>query len=104
MADSAGIRGAYTLTASDHAAHVPPLDQQANACTSFTGELLDLVRTGLPDGPEWLTLDLIYPHLRHRLHSRGLPEPNQRGTDTAGSVSGTPAPPGASTALTRAIG
>ncbi|MBT2231159.1 PQQ-binding-like beta-propeller repeat protein [Nonomuraea sp. NEAU-A123] len=86
VADSAGIRGAYTLTASDHTAHVPPLGRQANACTSFTGELLNLVRTGLPDGPKWLTLDLLYPHLRHRLHSRGLPEPNQRGTDTAGRL------------------
>ncbi|MFD1539581.1 caspase, EACC1-associated type [Nonomuraea guangzhouensis] len=86
VADSAGIRGAYTLTASDHTAHVPPLGRQANACTSFTGELLDLVRTGLPDGPMWLTLDLLYPHLRQRLHSRGLPEPNQRGTDTAGRL------------------
>ncbi|WP_113702073.1 caspase, EACC1-associated type [Nonomuraea lactucae] len=100
VADSAGIRGAYTLTASDHTAHVPPLGLQADACTSFTGELLDLVRTGLPEGPEWLTLDLLYPHLRHRLHSRGLPEPNQRGTDTAGRLAFTRNPASQSQAST----
>lgn len=83
VADSTDIQGAYTLTASDRAAHVPPLAQQAEAPTSFTGDLLDLVATGLPGGPRWLTLDALYPHLRQRLLGRGLPAPNQRGTDTA---------------------
>ncbi|WP_214106406.1 caspase, EACC1-associated type [Acrocarpospora catenulata] len=84
IADSTDTRGVYTLTASDHAAHVVALAQQAEACTSFTGELLDLVRTGILDGPQYLPLNLIYLHLRRRLHTRRLPEPNQRGTDTAG--------------------
>jgi glycine betaine/choline ABC-type transport system substrate-binding protein len=86
-ADIAGItdvRGVYTITASDHAAHVPPLDQQAGACTSFTGELLDLIRTGIPGGPDTLTLNMIYSHLRTRLRRCQLPAPNQRGTDTVG--------------------
>jgi glycine betaine/choline ABC-type transport system substrate-binding protein len=85
--DVAGItdvRGVYTITASDHAAHVPPLGEQAGACTSFTGELLDLIRTGIPGGPDALTLSMIYSHLRTRLRSCHLPDPNQRGTDTAG--------------------
>lgn len=34
-------------------------------------------------GSEWLTLGELYPVLRDRLHSKGLPLPNQRGTDTA---------------------
>src|SRR5215469_11115501 len=46
IADQTDARGVYTLTASDHAAHVLPLSEQAAARTSFTGELLDLVRTG----------------------------------------------------------
>ena len=83
VASSTDIRGVYTLTASDHTAHVPPLAQQSRATTSFTGELLDLIRTGIPAGPELLTLDTIYSHLRHRLHSCGMPAPNQRGVDTA---------------------
>jgi glycine betaine/choline ABC-type transport system substrate-binding protein len=84
IADVADIRGAYTVTASDQAAHVPPLPEQAGKCTSFTGEFLDLVRTGIPDGPEMLTLNMIYTHLRSRLQGLQLPTPNQRGVDTAG--------------------
>jgi glycine betaine/choline ABC-type transport system substrate-binding protein len=84
IANAADIHGAYTITASDQAAHVPPLSQQAKKCTSFTGEFLDLIRTGIPDGPELLTLHTIYLHLRSRLKSRQLPAPNQRGVDTAG--------------------
>jgi glycine betaine/choline ABC-type transport system substrate-binding protein len=84
IANAADIHGAYVITASDQAAHVPPLPQQAQECTSFTGQFLDLVRTGIPDGPELLTLNMIYSHLRARLKSRQLPAPNQRGTDMAG--------------------
>jgi Trk K+ transport system NAD-binding subunit len=83
IADETDTHGVYTLTASDHAAHVVPLSEQAEATTSFTRELLDLIRTGIPGGPERLTLGMLYPHLRRRLHLRGLPPPNQRGTDTA---------------------
>jgi glycine betaine/choline ABC-type transport system substrate-binding protein len=86
IADVADIRGAYTLTASDQAAHVPPLPEQAHNCTSFTGEFLDLIRTGVPDGPEMLTLSMIYSHLRARLQGRQLPTPNQRGIDMAGEL------------------
>ncbi|MFD0885702.1 caspase family protein [Streptosporangium algeriense] len=83
VADSTDIHGAYTLTASDYAAHVVPFDDQGGTQTSFTAELLDLVRTGVPGGPEWLTMNDLYSHLRRRLRGRGLPAPNQRGTDTA---------------------
>ncbi len=83
VADSTDTHGVYTLTASDHAAHVVALDQQASATTSFTGELLDLIRTGIPGGPDTLPLNLIYLHLRRQLQARQLPAPNQRGTDMA---------------------
>ena len=83
IADTAAIRGAYTLTASDQAAHVPPLKDQAAACTSFTGELLRLIRDGIPWAPARLTFADLYPQLRQRLREHGLPEPNQRGTGNA---------------------
>jgi osmoprotectant transport system substrate-binding protein len=82
--DFGDIRGAYVIAASDHAAHVPPPAEQPLACTSFTGELLELIRTGIPGGPETLTLHTIYTHLRARLRSAQLPDPNHWGTDTAG--------------------
>ena len=84
-ADIAHVEGVYTLTATsrNRTAHVPPPDQQDTACTSFTGELRDLIRSGIPGKPPRLTFDDIYPVLRQRLRARGLPAPSQRGTDTA---------------------
>jgi osmoprotectant transport system substrate-binding protein len=78
-----GIKGTYVLAAADHAAHVP--QNQELACTSFTGELLDLIRKGIADGPEALTLEHIYPHLRARLGEVDLPEPRSGGTDNVGT-------------------
>lgn len=85
VADATHAEGVYTLTATtrNRTAHVPPAERQDDLCTSFTGELRDLVREGLPGRPEWLTLGELYPVLRHRLKTKGLPLPNQRGTDTA---------------------
>ena len=85
LADIAHVNGVYTLTATtrNRTAHVPPPGQQDTACTSFTGELRDLIRSGIPGRPARLTLGDIYPVLRQRLRDRGLPAPSQRGTDTA---------------------
>lgn len=79
----ADIEGTFVLAAADGAAHVPPDDQEL-ACTSFTGELLQLIREGIPGGPEELTLDEIYRNLRPRLKKSGLPDPNRGNTGTAG--------------------
>jgi hypothetical protein len=80
------VEGVYTLTATtrNRTAHVPPRDQRA-ACTSFTGEFRDLIRAGVPGGPERLTFTDLYPRLYARLAARGLPTPRQRGTDSAAS-------------------
>ena len=86
IADIVEVEGAYTLTASDRyrTAHVPA--NQADACTSFTGQLLDLLRGGLPGGPIQFQLDQLYPELRQRLMARSLPLPNVRGTGTVGKL------------------
>jgi uncharacterized caspase-like protein len=87
LADITHVEGVYTLTATtrNRTAHVPPPDQQVTACTSFTGELRDLIRSGIAGKPARLTLGDIYPVLRQRLHAKGLPPPSQRGTDTGHS-------------------
>lgn len=84
LADIAHVAGVYTLTATtrNRTAHVPPRRLQGTACTSFTGELLDLISSGIPGRPQHLTFADIYPVLRRRLQAKGLPVPNQRGTDT----------------------
>ena len=85
LADIAHVEGVFTLTATtrNRTAHVPPPDQQDTACTSFTGELRDLIRSGIPGKPLQLTFCDIYPVLRQRLWAKALPVPNQRSTDTA---------------------
>jgi Caspase domain len=86
LADIAHVEGVYTLTATtrNRAAHAPPPGQQDTACTSFTSELQDLIRSGLPGKAPELTFGDIYPALRQRLRGKGLPAPGQRGTDAAG--------------------
>jgi hypothetical protein len=86
LADITHVQGVYTLTATtrNHTAHVPPPERQDTAGTSFTGELRDLIHAGIPGVPSPLTLGDIYPVLHDRLRAKGLPVPNQRGTDTAG--------------------
>jgi hypothetical protein len=89
LADITHVEGVYTLTATtrNRTAHVPPPGQQDSACTSFTGELHDLIRSGLPGKGARLTFGDIYPVLRQRLRSKGLPAPGQRGSDAAGRFS-----------------
>ena len=85
LADITHVDGVYTLAATtrNRTAHVPPADRQDAACTSFTGELQALIRSGIPGKPEQLTVSDIYSELRQRLRAKGLPAPSQRGTDTA---------------------
>jgi S-DNA-T family DNA segregation ATPase FtsK/SpoIIIE len=76
------ITGTYTLTSTS--ANAPALAPDGSRWTAFTGELLRLFREGVAEPVEWLTLDLIYRHLRSALARQGLPQPEQRGTQTAG--------------------
>ncbi|GAA0975295.1 hypothetical protein GCM10009555_032930 [Acrocarpospora macrocephala] len=80
--DITDIHGSYVLTASDNAAHVVPLERQADTTTSFTGALVELIRAGIPGESEELTLGVLFPHLRNRLARAGRPEPSQHGSDT----------------------
>ena len=85
LADITHVDGVYTLTATtgNRTAHVAPPSQQDTACTSFTGELRDLLQEGIPGKAPGLTLNDIYPVLRQRLRGKGLPAPSQRGIDAA---------------------
>src|SRR5499427_10885916 len=82
LADIAHVEGVYTLAATtrNRAAHVLPPGQQDAACTSFTGELRDLIQCGIPGKAPQLTFSDIYPVLRQRLRAKGLPISSQRGT------------------------
>lgn len=81
LADLSETEGAYTLTAADGLAGSQGAPH--NTFTAFSGELLDLLTHGIPDGPAKLTLGTIFPHLQRRLKARGLPRPNQRADGSA---------------------
>jgi hypothetical protein len=79
------VEGTYVLTAAhrDQVAVIVPGEEH----TAFTGRLLALLREGVSDGPELLTIDDLYKALLVRMTAEGLSHPQRRGTDTAGMLS-----------------
>ncbi|MGI5233481.1 caspase, EACC1-associated type [Actinoallomurus sp. CA-142502] len=80
--DKATISGTYLLTAAEDAALAVP----GETYTAFTGELVSLLRKGLPGGPELLDLDTIYRTLREMLASRSRPLPHSQDRDQGGDL------------------
>jgi caspase domain-containing protein len=74
------VAGTYILTAAprNRVAMAPEGERH----TAFTGTLLNILRTGIPRGPQFLTFPLIFPHLKSSLIARQLPRPSQVGSDT----------------------
>lgn len=75
------IEGTYVL------ASAPPngvaLAPDGAAHTAFTGELITLLRDGVPEGPELLGLGELYRRLLRTAVRHGLPRPVCSGTGTA---------------------
>lgn len=80
----AAARRLYMLTI---ATPVPTADGVSSAArdavrTDLVGELVDLIRAGIPTKPAWLALTDLYPALRDRLMARDLPVPEHSGDDS----------------------
>jgi caspase domain-containing protein len=75
------VEGVYILTATEpnQLAHAP--DGSRN--TVFTGELLQILRDGLPGEGQLITMDLLYRNLLSRMRRKGLPEPSCANEKTA---------------------
>ncbi|WP_328306734.1 caspase family protein [Streptomyces sp. NBC_00442] len=73
------IAGTYILTSTT--ANAPSYALAGERYTAFTGALLTAL-----DSPRPLSLDEIYRGIAADLHSRGLPRPMQRATDTAADL------------------
>ncbi|WP_225826429.1 caspase, EACC1-associated type [Streptomyces naphthomycinicus] len=75
LAAQAAVDGAYVLTASprDRLALAPDGERY----TAFTGELLDVLRQGVQDGPELIDLDTLYRVLDERLRAKNRPLPQR---------------------------
>jgi hypothetical protein len=77
--DTLRIRGTHILTSS--ARDFPSYAPVGERYTAFSGELIRLLRDGLPDKPELLTLSEVYGPLSQALDQRGYPVPRQQGSD-----------------------
>jgi Caspase domain len=75
------VAGTFLLTATP--ANVVAMAPVGARNTAFTGALLAAFRDGIPDGPEFLTLDDLYRATLRTAQVTGLPKPQRRGTATA---------------------
>ena len=75
------VDGTYVLTSAqpDQVALVLPEEEH----TAFTGRLLRLLKEGVPDGPELLTIEDLYRQLLVTMKAEGLSVPQKRGSRTA---------------------
>ncbi|MGC9537617.1 caspase, EACC1-associated type [Streptomyces sp. UG1] len=78
---AAGVKGSYVLTSA--AENVKALAPAKEECTAFSGELVRVLRYGVPaEGggvPEaYLSLDTIYDEVRNSLQEKGRPTPQQQ--------------------------
>ena len=85
VAERARIEGTYLMTAS--ASTVLALAPKGEQHTAFTGEIIDAISTGIPDGPDLLNMEKLFWHIRGRLQSKGLPIPQQRAGNNGGMIS-----------------
>lgn len=80
-ASQIAIAGTYTMTSSP--ANRPSIAPADAEHTAFTGELLSLLRRGIPGGGDVITLSEAYRALLQAHTAAGLPKPQQRNTETA---------------------
>lgn len=82
--DQVEIEGTYLLASVPDTsfALAPPGERH----TAFTGELLGLLREGVPGGPELLDLDTVYAQVYAALRAKGRPLPQKRDRNTAGGL------------------
>src|SRR5262249_36744792 len=67
------IDGVYVLTAAGR--NIPASAPPDARNTAFTGQLLDVLRDGIPGGAPLLTLDAIFHDVRSRMRRNGFPQP-----------------------------
>ncbi|MEU6731776.1 HAMP domain-containing sensor histidine kinase [Streptomyces physcomitrii] len=86
----AEIDGTYLLAAA--AENALALAPPGELHTAFTGELVNLLRSGVPGAGPALTLNDLYERTRSSLRATGRPEPHCRDRNTLGAVPFVPNP------------
>ncbi|MEW2290742.1 caspase family protein [Streptomyces sp. NPDC047841] len=84
LAEQATVEGTCVLAAS------PPTKKAmfypAERNTAFTGELLQILNHGVPDGPQLLDVRTAFEHAHRNLVQRGRPRPRLIAQNSAGGV------------------
>ncbi|MFF4890453.1 caspase family protein [Micromonospora chersina] len=78
------ISGTYTVTSAP--ANSTSVAPPGERFTAFTGELLTVLRDGVPGAGDLLSLRDIYTALVRRLHARSMPRPQHLGTGLADHI------------------
>ncbi|MFI2187897.1 caspase domain-containing protein [Streptomyces sioyaensis] len=84
LAAQADVEGTYLLAAASETR--PALAPPGETHTAFTGELLNILATGIAGGPEKLDLDSVFRQLRTALTAKGRPVPQGRGRNSNGRL------------------
>ncbi|MEV8508660.1 caspase family protein [Actinoplanes sp. NPDC051475] len=84
IGDRVRIEGTYLMTAAAETAVAlaPPTER----LTAFTGAFVRAVRSGVPDGPDVLDFNTLYPRIRNALEAAGRPTPQQRSSNGGGRI------------------
>jgi hypothetical protein len=80
-----GVRGSYVMASAprDRRSHAP----DPKSCTRFTGALADVLREGIPDGPEMLSLRDVFVAAKERVTDGGeAPEPQDQDRNDVGTL------------------
>ncbi|MER7078048.1 WD domain-containing protein, G-beta repeat-containing protein [Saccharopolyspora kobensis] len=84
VAEATAVSGTVTLASS--AGNEVSLAPDGAEFTAFSGELVKLLRNGIPGEPELLSLDAIFALLEREMRVQGNPVPTMRTTDGGGSL------------------
>ncbi|MDT0310590.1 caspase family protein [Streptomyces sp. DSM 44917] len=84
LANGAAVEGTYLMASAAESAQA--LAPPGETHTAFTGELIGLLRRGVPEGPELLALDDVFALLADGLRARSRPEPQRRVRNDAGRL------------------
>ncbi|MFE1775702.1 SUMF1/EgtB/PvdO family nonheme iron enzyme [Streptomyces sp. NPDC059008] len=84
LAPATAVHGAFVLTAT--AATRQALAVPGETYTAFTGELIDVIGSGVADGPALLSMTVLYEEVARALAAKGRPLPRQTNSDHAGRI------------------
>ena len=79
------VRGSYLMCSA--APNRKALAPSADVCTVFTGELVDVLRDGIPEEPDQgLSLGVVFREVRRRLRRDNRPEPQEQDQNQVGDL------------------